>query len=157
MGEKDTGISRKRQGEMLNNMDTTRLLRRTNTPRNDTHCKTNNPESFKNSGPSYFNYVQRLLLSPRQPLLEARALVLSPVAIAVAADGHVLAAGGETFGVLRGRRLFHLCASRLFDAGHFCHVKTRAQMTEVRRQNFLSVVSCLLSVLNPSGNSALPW
>ncbi len=64
---------------------------------------------------------QNLPLSSRQPLLESRALVLCPVAIAVAADGHVLAAGSEAFGTLRVRCFLTFCASRLVDAGYFCH------------------------------------
>lgn len=59
----------------------------------------------------------------RQPLLEPWALLLRPVALAVAADGHVLAARGKT--VMADRGLFCLRFTGLLDAGYFRHVSLK--------------------------------
>jgi hypothetical protein len=56
-----------------------------------------------------------------QPFLETGALVLCPVPLAIAADGHVLAAGSKPFGFTRGCLFLHFRASRAIytaDPGH---------------------------------------
>ncbi len=68
----------------------------------------------------------------RQPLLESRAFILCPVSLAVAADGHILAAGSERVGMAALRLPFVVCASRFVDTAHLWHCKN--QNTETRGQ-----------------------
>jgi hypothetical protein len=65
------------------------------------------------------HYPRRSLFSLRQPLLEPWALFPRPVALAVSADGHVLAARGKT--VMADRGLFCLRFTGLLYIRYFGH------------------------------------
>jgi hypothetical protein len=61
----------------------------------------------------------------RKPLPEPGTLLLCPVPFAVAADGHVLTAGGETFVFARGCIFLHFCAARLIYTASPGHIEMR--------------------------------